>query len=95
MLIFIYLFGSRVDNAKRGGDIDLIITSEKLNNAHKRGLFLDIELIRQVKDIRNEIVHEYLDDALQSVFVDVLNTAPDLIEIGRKTLQYSRRYIHV
>ena len=48
-----------------------------VNNAHKRGLFLDIELIRQIKDIRNEIVHEYLDDGLQSVFIDVLNTAPE------------------
>ena len=64
-----------------------------VNNAHKRGLFLDIELIRQIKDIRNEIVHEYLDDALQSVFIDVLNTAPELIAIGRNTLQYSQRYI--
>ena len=64
-----------------------------VNNAHKRGLFLDIELIRQIKDIRNEIVHEYLDDALQSVFIDVLNTTPELIAIVRNTLQYSQRYI--
>lgn len=64
-----------------------------INNAHKRGLFLDIESIRQIKDIRNEIVHEYLDDALQSVFAEVLKTAPDLLAIGRNTLQYSQRYI--
>ena len=31
-----------------------------VNNAHKRGLFNDIEVIREIKDIRNEIVHEYL-----------------------------------
>lgn len=59
-----------------------------VNHAHKRGLFEDIELIRQIKDIRNEIVHEYLDDALQSVFADVLKTAPELITIGRTTLVY-------
>lgn len=64
-----------------------------VNNAHKRGLFSDVESIRQIKDIRNEIVHEYLDDALQSVFSDVLKTAPDLLAIGRNTLQYSQRYI--
>jgi len=59
-----------------------------VNHAHKRGLFEDIESIRQIKDIRNEIVHEYLDDALQSVFSDVLKTAPELIAIGRTTLVY-------
>ncbi|GFO71248.1 antitoxin [Bathymodiolus japonicus methanotrophic gill symbiont] len=64
-----------------------------VNNAHKRGLFLDIESTRQNKDIRNEIVHEYLDDALQSVFADVLKTSPDLLAIGRNALQYSQRYI--
>jgi len=26
----IYLFGSRVDNAKRGGDIDILVISKKL-----------------------------------------------------------------
>ena len=66
-----------------------------VNNAHKRGLFLDIELLRQIKDIRNEIVHEYLDDALQGVFMDVLKTAPELIAIGRSTLEYSQRYSQV
>lgn len=61
-----------------------------VNHAHKRGLFTDIELIRQIKDIRNEIVHEYLDDALQGVFVDVVATAPELLAIGRNTLQYAK-----
>ncbi|SHE20522.1 hypothetical protein [methanotrophic endosymbiont of Bathymodiolus puteoserpentis (Logatchev)] len=59
-----------------------------VNHAHKRGLFEDIESIRQIKDIRNEIVHEYLDEALQSVFSDVLRTAPELIAIGRNTLAH-------
>ena len=63
-----------------------------VNNAHKRGLFLDIALIRQIKDIRNEIVHEYLDDALQKVFTDVVSTTPELISVARKTLEYSQRY---
>jgi len=63
-----------------------------VNNAHKRSLFAEIEDIRQIKDIRNEIVHEYLDEALQSVFMDVLKTALDLIKLGQNTLTYVHCY---
>lgn len=35
-----------------------------VNNAHKRGLVPDIDQIRVMKDVRNTIVHEYIEDAL-------------------------------
>ena len=33
-----------------------------VNNAHKRGLFSDIDEIRVMKDVRNTIAHEYIVD---------------------------------
>jgi len=36
----LYLFGSRVDDSKRGGDIDLLIVSEVLDKKAKRILRL-------------------------------------------------------
>ena len=59
-----------------------------VNNAHKRGLFTDIELLRTMKDIRNTIAHEYIEDDLVAVFDEVLSYTKELIIIINNTLSY-------
>lgn len=59
-----------------------------VNNAHKRGLFEDIEKLRIMKDIRNTIVHEYIEDDLVEVFDEVLYYSRELIIIINNTLNY-------
>jgi len=59
-----------------------------VNNAHKRGLFESVEDLRIMKDIRNTIVHEYIEDALVDVFEDVLEYTGKLIKIMKTTLRY-------
>ena len=59
-----------------------------VNNAHKRGLFSDIDELRVMKDIRNTIVHEYIEDDLIDVFEEVLEYSEKLIEIINTTLSY-------
>ncbi|MFP4333587.1 MAG: hypothetical protein ACLFQJ_09815 [Campylobacterales bacterium] len=59
-----------------------------VNNAHKRGLFEDIEELRIMKDIRNTIAHEYIEEELQKVFDDVLHYTPKLIDIIKTTINY-------
>ncbi len=65
---------------------------DTVNHAHKRGLFEDIDTVRQIKDLRNEIAHEYIDDALQDLFEDIVRLTPLLTEIAETTLKYTHKY---
>jgi predicted nucleotidyltransferase len=49
-----YLFGSRVDSRKKGGDIDLLILSQQLNFDDK--LRLKIQLFEQIGEQKIDIV---------------------------------------
>ena len=64
-----------------------------VNNAHKRGLFEDVEQLRIMKDVRNTVVHEYIEDDLVEVFDEVLQYTENVILIIKTTLTYiERRY---
>ena len=65
-----------------------------VNNAHKRKLFNDMEEIREIRDLRNEIVHEYLDLKLKDSFSGLLDLTPKLIEIIKNTVSYSEQYFN-
>jgi hypothetical protein len=62
-----------------------------VNNAHKRKLFDSVELVRTIKDLRNEIVHEYIDDGLAAVFTEVFELTPQLISIVNQTINYAKQ----
>ncbi len=59
-----------------------------VNNAHKRRLFESVETLRIMKDVRNTIVHEYIEDVLTEVFEEVLQYTEQLIQIMQTTLKY-------
>lgn len=59
-----------------------------VNNAHKRGLFDNVDELRVMKDVRNTIVHEYIEDDLVEVFEEVLEYSAKLIVIVNSTIKY-------
>ena len=59
-----------------------------VNRAHKRGLFEDIDQLRRMKDLRNTIVHEYIEEELSEQFGEVLESTGTLLQIIDTTLNY-------
>ncbi len=60
----IILFGSRVDPDKKGGDIDLLIISNKINYALKRKI--RVELFKKLGDRKIDII--VVDDPFKDSF---------------------------
>jgi len=63
-----------------------------VHNAEKRGLIESTEQMRILKEIRNEIAHEYIQEGLQQHFADVLENTPTVLDIMKKTIAYCQRY---
>lgn len=64
-----------------------------VNNAYKRGLFEDIDELRMMKDLRNTIIDEYIEEELPNVFDDVLTYSNKLLDIIDSTLKYAKKYV--
>lgn len=63
-----------------------------INRAEKRGLVESADRIRELKDLRNEIVHEYETDDLRALFSQTLESAPELFTIVEKVERYCARF---
>lgn len=66
-----------------------------VNHAHKRGLFEDVERLRIMKDLRNTIVHEYIEDDLIEFFEEVFEYTQELMQIMQTTLKYIEKSAHL
>ena len=61
---------------------------DTVNNAEKRGLIESVELLRIMKDVRNTLVHEYIEENLKDTFDEVLEYTIVLMQIIQNTEQY-------
>lgn len=63
-----------------------------VNKAEKRGL-VNVDELHVIKDIRNSIVHEYIDSELEHLFEDVLKYSKKLLLILNNTQIYAQNLV--
>ncbi|MDT7908158.1 MAG: hypothetical protein RRA63_09000 [Candidatus Calescibacterium sp.] len=89
-------FGRTVDmlinKILRGLDlIELEDVSRKLDiviRAEKRGFVDDYRILVALKDLRNELVHEYIEENLVKKYKEVIMRVPQLLDIVNKVIKY-------
>ena len=54
---------------------------DTLNRAEKRGLIDSVDEVRALKDLRNEIAHEYAEEDLRGLHGEILDACPKLFQI--------------
>jgi hypothetical protein len=62
------------------------------NGAEKRGIVESVSKLRDLKDLRNEIAHEYETEDIRSLFSLVFTASSQLFEIADKTAKYCGKY---
>lgn len=75
-----------VEFEDKGTIIDIV------NRAHKRGFFESIEKLREMRELRNTITHEYVQEGLADTFADVLSFTPDIFDITKQIKNYCKKY---
>lgn len=66
-----------------------------LNRAEKRNLIESLDSFREIRELRNEIAHEYALDELSSLFFSVFQYTPVLFTIIKNIKDYCRKYVDV
>ncbi len=66
-------------------------TIDVVNRAEKRRLIASTDQIREIKDLRNQVVHEYLSEALALLVEDIIKFTPELIQIHKRILDYCQK----
>lgn len=63
-----------------------------MNRADKRNLIDSVLEMRTLKDLRNDIAHEYIAERLQLLHEEVLQRAPKLLQLVTRAVAYCQRF---
>jgi uncharacterized protein YutE (UPF0331/DUF86 family) len=62
-----------------------------LNRCEKRGIIDSVDQVRELKELRNQIVHEYANEVLPVLFRDLYKQTPRLIDLVERAIRYARQ----
>ncbi|MCU7837466.1 MAG: hypothetical protein KZQ83_19770 [gamma proteobacterium symbiont of Taylorina sp.] len=65
---------------------------DRINRAEKKGLIDNAETFIFIRELRNRIAHEYIPEAIQLIFHQVLENVPTLFKTVEKINLYSQKY---
>ena len=63
-----------------------------VNRSEKRGIVDSADRVRELKDLRNDIVHEYETDDLRGLFQQALDYTPEVFTLAERVEKYCRRF---
>ena len=66
-----------------------------INNAEKREILDTNHHLREMKDIRNRIAHEYIPESLVEIYRTIVEYTPMLLSYSERTINYSQRFLCV
>ncbi len=62
-----------------------------VNRAEKRGIVEDYNILIELKDLRNELAREYIEEALKNRLEEVMEKSLLLLEITKNLKEYAQR----
>ncbi|MDQ1354415.1 MAG: hypothetical protein QG657_4724 [Acidobacteriota bacterium] len=66
---------------------------DRINRAEKKELIESADVFIEIRVVRNQVAHEYIQDEIQEQFEKVLEYAPHLLDSVKRVKKYCRRYI--
>ncbi|MBA3602904.1 MAG: hypothetical protein H0W50_04525 [Parachlamydiaceae bacterium] len=76
-----------VEFAEGGSIIDV------MNRADKQNFIDSAQEMRILKDLRNDIAHEYITERIQLLHFEVLERTPKLLQLVNRALHYCKKYL--
>lgn len=65
---------------------------DRINRAEKRGAIESAATLRKIRELRNEIAHEYSPSAISGFYAEVLQLAPRLMKDVSMTIEFCKKY---